>query len=611
MGYFLKFLYVISAKKVELILLLFAFLTVSALDALGIGLVGPFIALATKPELINQQTLLSNIYGFLGLKSTNQFIGILGLAIIAIFYFKSFSYYQIQRYVFRFCFTQQVKLRLRLLHTYLFLPYTFHLRTNSANLIQNIINESQNFSYSVAIPLLNSIANLFVLFVLVLLLAITDLAATVSVIGGMLLAYLPFHLVRNKIVRWGKEGVEANTEMLRIVNHAIGGLKETRVIGCEEFFENQLATQVNRFARVATLFHIFQMLPRILIESLLITFVVGLVSVSLLFEQRSQNLVSVLGIFAIASIRLLPSASQLISSMGVLRNFKPTLERLYMDLKEIEKPEAVRYLKLSRGVIPSSLLKSDSLNRLHAAMPFTDKIVINQINYHYPEAATNSLTDISLTIQKGESIALIGKSGAGKTTLVDVFLGLLIPQSGDIQVDGLSVYNGLRSWQNLIGYIPQSIFLTDDTIERNIAFGVSDHQIDRERLDRAIESAQLAELIEQLPEGKQTQVGEHGVRLSGGQRQRIGIARALYHEREILVLDEATSALDNETENLISQAIQDLSRTKTMIIIAHRLTTVEHCDRIYKMEKGKIVKCGSYQEVVKLGYQPNEQFDAT
>lgn len=598
MGYFLKFIYVISAKKVELILLLFAFLTVSALDALGIGLVGPFIALATKPELINQQTILSNLYGFLGLKSTNQFIGLLGLAIIAIFYFKSFSYYQIQRYVFRFCFTQQVKLRLRLLHTYLFLPYTFHLRTNSANLIQNIINESQNFSYSVAIPLLNSIANLFVLFVLVLLLAITDLAATVSVIGGMLIAYLPFHLVRHKIVRWGKEGVEANTEMLRIVNHAIGGLKETRVIGCEEFFENQLATQVNRFAKVATLFHIFQMLPRILIESLLITFVVGLVSVSLLFEQRSQNLVSVLGIFAIASIRLLPSASQLISSMGVLRNFKPTLERLYMDLKEIEKPEAVRYLKLSRGVVPSSLLKSDSPNRLNAAMPFTDKIVIDRINYHYPEAATNSLTDICLTIHKGESIALIGKSGAGKTTLVDVFLGLLIPQSGDIQVDGLSVYNGLRSWQNLIGYIPQSIFLTDDTIERNIAFGVPDHQIDRERLDRAIQSAQLAELIEQLPEGKQTLVGEHGVRLSGGQRQRIGIARALYHQREILVLDEATSALDNETENLISQAIQDLSRTKTMIIIAHRLTTVEHCDRIYQMEKGRIVKCGSYQEVV-------------
>ncbi|HEY9650844.1 MAG TPA: ABC transporter ATP-binding protein/permease [Coleofasciculaceae cyanobacterium] len=599
MGYLLKFLYVISAKKLELVLLLLAFLSVSVLDALGIGLVGPFIGLATNPALIHKNVWLSNLYNSLGVNSTNQFIGLLGLAIVLIFYFKSFFYYQIQRYVFHFCFTQQVKLRLRLLHTYLFLPYTFHLRTNSAHLIQNIISESQNFSYSVAIPLLGSISNLFVLVVLVLLLATTDLAATVTVIGILLGTYLPFHLLRHKVVRWGKEGVDANTEMLRIVNHAIGGLKETRVIGCEEFFEKQLGAQVNRFARVATLFHIFQMLPKIAIESLLITFVVGLVSVSLLFEQRSQNLVSVLGIFAIASIRLLPSASQLMSSMGVLRNFKPTLERLYMDLKEIEKPEAIDYLKLSQIVLPSKGVKFDQQNRSNAvAMPFAEKIVINQINYSYPGAASNSLNDITLTIQKGESIGLIGKSGAGKTTLVDVFLGLLIPQSGDIQVDGLSVYGALRSWQNLIGYIPQSIFLTDDTIERNIAFGVPDDQIDRQRLEAAIQSAQLAELIAQLPEGLQTMVGEHGVRLSGGQRQRIGIARTLYHEREILVLDEATSALDNETENLISKAIQDLSGTKTMIIIAHRLTTLEHCDRIYEMAQGKIVKSGSYQDVV-------------
>ncbi|MFB2894436.1 ABC transporter ATP-binding protein [Aerosakkonemataceae cyanobacterium BLCC-F50] len=599
MRYLSQFLYVISAKKFELILLLIAFLTVSLMDALGIGLVGPFMGLATNPTLIYKNVFLANTYRALGLKSTSQFIGLMGLTIVVIFYLKSFFYYQIQRYVFRFCFTQQVKLRLRLLHTYLFLPYTFHLKTNSANLIQNIINESQNFSYSVAIPLLGSISNLFVLVVLVLLLMKTDFAATVTVIGILLGTYLPFHLFRHKIVRWGKEGVEANTEMLRIVNHAIGGLKETRVIGCEEYFENQLNNQVNRFAKVATLFHVFQMLPRITIEALLITFVVGLVSVSLLFEQRSQDLVSVLGIFAIASIRILPSASQLMSNMGVLRNFKPTLDRLYMDLKEIEKPEAINYLKISQGFVPTKGVKFESQKSIKPMpMSFTEKIVIDQINYSYPEAASKSLTDVSLTLKKGESIALIGKSGAGKTTLVDVFLGLLIPQSGDIQVDGLSVYNSLRSWQNLIGYIPQTIFLTDDTIERNIAFGVPDAQIDQQRLNNAIRSAQLADLIAQLPEGTQTMVGEHGVRLSGGQRQRIGIARALYHEREILVLDEATSALDNETENLISKAIQDLSGTKTMIIIAHRLTTVEHCDRIYQMEKGQVVKCGSYQEVV-------------
>jgi len=601
MNYLLKFLYVISAKKVELTLLLFSFLAVSVLDAFGIGLVGPFMGLATNPDMIQQNDVLNRIYGYLGTSSTSQFIAILGFVIIAIFYFKSFAYFEIQKYVFHFCFTQQVKLRLRLLHTYLSLPYTFHLRTNSAHLVQSIIKESEYFSYSIAIPLLNSISNAIVLLVLLLLLAKTDLVATTSILGILLIVFVPFHYFRHRIVRWGKEGVEANTEMLRIVNHALGGLKETRVIGCESYFEKQLETQVNRFARVATLFHIFQVLPRITIESLLITFVVGFVSISLFIEGRSENLVSVLGVFAIASVRLLPSASQLMSSLGVLRNFKPTLDKIYFDLKEIEKPESVSYMKLFQGSSPHKALGS-ALNVFHETstdiMAFREQVELDRIHYRYPETESDALTHISLTLRKGESIALIGKSGAGKTTLVDVILGLLIPQKGDIKVDGRSIYDDLRSWQNLIGYIPQTIFLIDDTIARNIAFGVPDEKIDWDRLNRALKSAQLADLIKQLPEGLETMVGEHGVRLSGGQRQRIGIARALYHEREILVLDEATSALDNETESLISQAIRDLSGTKTMIIIAHRLTTVEHCDRIYEMHKGQIVKSGSYKEVV-------------
>ena len=203
-----------------------------------------------------------------------------------------------------------------------------------------------------------------------------------------------------------------------------------------------------------------------------------------------------------------------------------------------------------------------------------------------------------MTIRKGESIALIGQSGAGKTTLVDVILGLLRPQSGDICVDGQSIYSDIRAWQNLVGYIPQSIFLIEDTIERNIAFGVHDHLIDAERLQKAIVAAQLSDLVDSLPNGVHTSVGERGARLSGGQRQRIGIARALYHEREILVLDEATAALDNETERLVTESIKALSGTKTMIIIAHRLTTVEHCDRVYYMKEGKITRAGSYEEVV-------------
>ncbi|MEO1673567.1 MAG: ATP-binding cassette domain-containing protein, partial [Cyanobacteria bacterium J06631_2] len=214
------------------------------------------------------------------------------------------------------------------------------------------------------------------------------------------------------------------------------------------------------------------------------------------------------------------------------------------------------------------------------------------------DSSVEAISDMSLVVNRGESIALIGKSGAGKTTLVDLILGLLTPQSGDIKVDGKSIYENLRGWQNLIGYIPQSIFLIDDSLERNIAFGAPDHLIDRNRLDVAIEAAQLTKVVGNLPHGIKTQLGERGVLLSGGQRQRVGIARAIYHEREILVLDEATAALDNETEGLITQSIRSLGGNKTMIHIAHRLTTVEHCDRIYLLDQGRIIKSGSYEDVV-------------
>jgi len=605
MMYLSKFLYIISARKTKLLLILCLFLTISALDAVGIGLIGPFIAVATNPALVQSNSWIAEFYKYSNVTSINHFIGLLGLIIVTFFYFKSFLYYRIQQYVLEFCYAQQIKLRLRLMDTYFLLPYTFHLRTNSANIIQNIVNESANFTYFVAIPLLNAIANAFILFVILLLLAKTDLLATVTILGLLLLAAAPFHYFRHRITNWGKDNIDSLTETVRVVNHAIGGFKEVKVIGCESFFEDQLSAQAHKFSRAASRFHAVQQLPRIVIEVILMTFVVGFVSLSLFFSERSENLISVLSIFAIASIRILPSANQLMNCVNTLRNAKPTLDRVYLDLKELESPEVTRYLRMFRGLSLDNATKNifNSFNFLKdKPLSFKEEIVVSKVNYTYPGAATNALSDVSLTIKKGESVALIGKSGAGKTSLVDVLLGLLIPQAGNIQVDGFSIYDDLRAWQGLVGYIPQSIFLMDDTIERNIAFGVPDHLIDQQRLKHAIRLAQLSELVEQLPDGVKSMVGERGTLLSGGQRQRIGIARALYHEREILVLDEATSALDNETEKLISESIRALSGTKTMIIIAHRLSTIEHCDRVYEMEKGRVVRSGSYQEIV-LGGQ--------
>ncbi|MBW4627278.1 MAG: ABC transporter ATP-binding protein/permease [Brasilonema octagenarum HA4186-MV1] len=596
--YLSKFLYVISAKKRTIFVLLCLFLLTSVLDALGIGLVGPFMSLATHPDLVFKSSWLNWGYVNSGLKSTSQYIALLGLGIIFVFAIKSLLYFQVQRYIFNFSLTQQGLLRLRLLHGYLTVNYTYHLSKNSASLIQNIIHETFLFCYSVTLPLLSTAANSVVVFALIILLLKTDVSATASILLMLTLAFAFYNRFKDKMAYWGKEGSESDTEMIRIINHSVGGLKETRVIGCESYFESQMNIQAQRHALTGSLFQVFQNLPRIAIEALLVTFIVCFISISLVFNQNPQNLISILSIFAVASIRLIPAASQLMSALGTLRNSSYSLNKLYFDLQELEnsKLKSINYIDVLYKSEPEEFIrKSNNLKKLN----FVDKISIKQLNYCYPNVSKQALNNLDLTINKGESIALIGKSGAGKTTLVDVILGLLIPNDGDIKVDGVSIYNdNLRYWQNMIGYIPQSIFLMDDTIERNIAFGVPDNQIDSQQLQRAIKTAQLEELILQLPDGMKTSVGERGVRLSGGQRQRIGIARALYHQREILILDEATSALDNETENLISEAIRSLSRTKTLILIAHRLSTVEHCDRIYVLEHGRIVKSGSYREVV-------------
>ncbi|MBE9170133.1 ATP-binding cassette domain-containing protein [Pleurocapsales cyanobacterium LEGE 06147] len=595
--YLSKVWYILKGSRKSLPLLLLVFIFSSVLEAIGIGLIGPFLNLASNPDSLHQIPLLQWTYLQLNLQSSNQFIPILGLGIGIVFCIKSFLYFFAQKFIFSFSFNQRGKLESRLLKAYLTVPYTFYLRKNTASIINNIIVETQWFTLGCLLPLLNSIANLTVVFVLVLLLAQTDLLLLVIILAVLLPTFLLFYKLRNQFKKWGREASQANQETIRIINHGLGGLKETRVIGCEPYFQQQMEQQVQIMANAATSANSFQKLPRIVIETCLILFLVIFVSVSqLFFEQNIQELTSILAVFAVASMRLIPAASQLVQAMGEMQNKSYCVDRLYLDLKEIEKQKASQSLESVLGLTGDNLSSSEYGE--NQTMSFAEKVELNEVTYRYPDTSEPAIDKVSLSFKKGQSIALIGKSGAGKTTLVDVILGLLQPESGNIYVDGISVYSNIRSWQNLIGYIPQSIFLIDDTIERNIAFGVSDRLIDRARIDLAIKAAQLEELIEQLPDGIKTVVGERGVRLSGGQRQRIGIARALYHEREILVLDEATSALDNETEKLVSEAIRSLAGTKTLIIIAHRLSTVEHCDRVYLLEKGHVIKSGSYREVV-------------
>jgi len=594
--YISKFLYVLPGSASSLVGLMSLFTLTSVLEALGIGLIGPFLNLASRPESIKEIYFLNWIYTKLDLQSKSQFIFLIGVIIIILFCIRSLLYFLAKTYIFRFSFNQKGKICSRLLKAYLEAPYTFYLKKNTSTLIQNIIIETQKFCDGCMLPFLDAIANSIIILILLSLLAKTNVLFLVMVLGVLIPVFLIFHRLKDRLVRWGREGSQSQAEMIRIINHSLGGFKDTRIIGCEEYFEKQLEQQIKIHENAVSSLYTSQALPRIIIEALLIMFTVLFVSIYQVFYPGGQDITSVLGIFAIASIRLLPSASQLISGMNILQNTSYVLDMLYFDIKEIEEEKLEK-----SSLLNPNLSVVDSLNHKHfsgRAMPFMNQVELKNITYTYPETSKPAIENISLILKKGQSIAFIGKSGAGKTTLVDVILGLLKLEKGDILVDGVSTYTNIREWQNLIGYIPQSIFLIDDTVESNIAFGVPDHLIDLERLNKAIRSAQLTELIEELPDGIKTVVGERGIRLSGGQRQRIGIARSLYHEREILVLDEATSALDNETESLVTEAIRSLSGQKTIIIIAHRLTTVEHCDWVYLLERGRIVQSGSYREVV-------------
>ncbi|AOY81371.1 ABC transporter ATP-binding protein [Moorena producens JHB] len=608
-SYLSNFLYILGERKLRLIPLLLLILLTSLLDTVGIGLVGPFMGLATNPRLIELNSRLHWVYVKLSLTSEVQFIALLGLIIIVAFWTKSLLSFQAQKYIFKFSFTQYGELSSNLLHAYLVAPYTFHLRKNTAFLINTVLEESGVFSVKFMIPFLKTVASFIIILFLVILLIITDPIATITLAFILLIPLVIIYQFKDQISEWGKKVSQSKEEMIRIINHSLGGLKETRIIGCESYFERQMSDQVDQLVNGMTSFHTFQALPRIIIEAILVTFLVAFVSLVLVFNLGTENIIEVLGIFALASVRMIPAFSHLTSNIALMRNSSYSINKIYLDLKELEDMEVDKILEptylsdLSPLSNPNTPLEQfrdfvNSIDVNRSLSPEDNQIEIDRITYRYPKVLDPTIMNISLTINKGQSIALIGKSGSGKTTLVDVILGLLAPESGEIRYKGKSIYNNLRSWQNLIGYIPQSIFLIDDTIEGNIAFGVPKHLIDRERLHQAIQSAQLAEFVEQLPEGVNSVVGERGVRLSGGQRQRIGIARALYHQREILVLDEATSALDNETEHLVNEAIKSLNGTKTMIIIAHRLSTIEHCDCIYLLDQGRLVKSGTYQDMI-------------
>ena len=588
-----KLLYIIPASKLSIAGMVILFIFASGLEVIGIGAIAPFINLAGKPELVYQYPILARLFALSSITDESQFIACLGLLVIMIFCIKVIIAWLTQVLIFKFSCQQQRLLINQLLERYLAANYTFYLERNSSYVVDNVIEVANKFTVIVQ-PLFVSVANIFISVSLFALLWYTSSIVMIILLVILFPVILVINSFKQRVQAWGQQNRQSKRQLIQTINHSLGGIKETKVIGCEDYFHNRVSFYTRELEASQSNFFGFNILPRFLMEAVMLVSTISVISYFLFVGNDINELHSVLGVYALASIRFLPAFSQAVGGVNSLRNHSYTINQIYQDLKELQLEES----HSNKGGLIVNPAENPGNFPHSRKLSFQSKIVIENISYRYPNQTKYAIKNLSLTIGKGESIAFIGQSGAGKTTLVDIILGLLIPQQGDIKVDRDSIYRDLRGWQNLVGYIPQSIFLADDTVKRNIAFGVPDELIDVERLDRAIESAQLSEVVRNLPDGIESRVGERGILLSGGQRQRVGIARALYHEREILVLDEATAALDNETEKLVTDAINSLSGQKTLITIAHRLTTIANCDRVFQLEKGSIVKLGTYSEVI-------------
>jgi ATP-binding cassette, subfamily B, bacterial PglK len=566
-----------AAERRSAVLLLALMVVGMAFETLGIGVVVPAIALLSDPSFADGHPTLQAIVAAASASGPNTLVTWALLGLIAIYLIKTVFLAFLAWYQTRFVFGVQVQLSHRLFAMYLSQPYTFHLQRNSAQLIRNAVNEVNLFTFTGMIAGLTVLSEGLVLAGLGLLLFVIEPLGAAIVVSVLAVASWGSHrLTRARLVHWGE--ARQHHEGLRIqhLQQGLGGVKDVKLLGREQDFLQVYSTHNAQSARAGQLQLTLQQLPRLWLELLAVIGLATLVLTMLAQGRQLAGVLPTLALFTAAAFRLMPSANRVLGSLQSLRYGLPVIAILYEELA----------------------LETNTAGRNVAGARLVGRVEFSRVAYTYDGAAAPALVELSLTINRGESVGIIGASGAGKTTLVDVLLGLLTPDSGAVLVDGVDIRESLRGWQDQIGYVPQSIFLTDDTLRNNVAFGLPPAQIDEAAVRRALAAAQLEEFVDSLPMGLDTVVGERGVRLSGGQRQRIGIARALYHDPALLVLDEATSSLDTATEREVMQAVSSLRGSKTIVIVAHRLSTVEHCSRLYRLERGRVVASGTPQSML-------------
>jgi ABC-type multidrug transport system fused ATPase/permease subunit len=538
------------------------------LETLGVGLVIPALIVMTQGDIARTYPNVSILLSFFDNFNHEELVIIGMLALTGIYFIKMIFLGFLTWSQAHFVLDIQASLSQRLFAGYLRKPYVFHLQNNSAQLIRNTIGHVGEI-VSVIRQTLILISESFILIAISILLLVMEPLGAIFVVSLLGITSWIFGLItRRHISKWGLAREYHEGLRIQALQEGLGAAKDVKLLGRENDFLTHYQEHNFGSAKVGQYQITLQGLPRLWLELLAVLGLAMLVIMLIITGRPLDALFPTIGLFAAAAFRLLPSVNRVIGAIQSMRFSLPVVETMYGEI--------------------CSMNKADHVVSRKAPLAFKKEISLHNVSFKYSSAEIGVLKNVNLSIFNGQSVGFIGSSGAGKSTLVDIMLGLLSPTNGAVKIDGVDIQNNTRGWQDQIGYVPQNIFLTDDTLRRNIAFGLSDKLIDENSVWLALHNAQLEEFVKSLPKGLDTKVGERGVRLSGGQRQRIGIARALYHAPAVLVLDEATSSLDTSTEREVMSTIKKMHGNKTIIIVAHRLSTVEHCDHLYKLEHGKI-----------------------
>ncbi len=538
---------------------IFAVVTVLTNPAGGLA-VGWVAAIARHLPWQSQNALILQLTGLLAAFYVARSILLLGA-----------QYFRI-----RVAHAANTELSCEMLRRYLSASYPFHFGRNSTDLIRicsTTVGQSLGVISSVMGLLADSLMSLGMMSVVIVTSPGLALATSVTIVVIVLVV---LRLTRQAAARIGRGSHELGASSARSLQHALGGVKELKVLGRERFFSDEYAAHQREALRMGYLSITLDSVPAVILQTVLVCGALGLVATLTIAGQGGAHALPITAIFGYAGLRILPMANGIIGTMNHIRKSGPAVDELYNDFMALAAEDE----------------RTDG-----AHVEFKALIALDAVSYTYPSATEPAIASVSLAIRRGESIGIIGPTGAGKSTLVDVILGLLSPTSGRITVDGLDLSSTSTPWKRRVGYVPQNIYLIDDSLRRNIALGIKDHDVDDRRLHAALSAAQLQAFVSRLPEGLETHVGERGVRISGGERQRIAIARALYHDPDVLIFDEATASLDVQTEAEINRTINALRSIKTIIVIAHRLSSVKSCDRLVWLARGRVVDVGSFEEL--------------